>query len=408
MRENGIDGWDGFYLSCDCGARKSNGKLYELILREQGVVAEQVLHIGDNDRVDVAIPMSMGIRAYHYGKVVDNVMSANPFLQRFLTSDNSAVARRLVAAVCIAWHNYVAVNPRCPYWAKVGGMLGGVLCAAYVRFLVRSARENKIHRLLFVARDGYVLEKVCNLVAPDINTTYIYAPRMVKNSRDSHVLTEYEHYVRALRMSNEESIAVVDSVSMQFSAQKLISRVLGKKVFSISFIALEKPEFGDCFLFAPNMSLRWCHLVEQFFMAKEPPIEAVVNGQPVYKTQLSIEEQKRIKVFSELVDPEIQVAGYLLLKQIDISPVCVLDYIDAFLDSMTMIDEEQFSSLKNGVDICSEDYRPILSPPHWVNIWRTFKRLPVYRRHYGREGLKMVTRDYLFGLFQFRVIEEDL
>ena len=408
LRNNGIDGWDGFYVSSDCGMRKSSGQLYKRMLREQAVASGRVLHIGDNEESDVAIPRSMGIQAYHYGKVVDSLISTNPFLQLFLSTDSSLVARRLVASVCVAWHNYMVAHIDYPYWARIGGLLGSVMAAAYVTFIVQRVRKWKIDHLLFVARDGYVLEKIFNVIAPEVRTTYVYAPRLVKNSDNLQVHAEYADYIRMLGIRNSESIAVVDSVSWHFSAQKLIMGVLGRRVFSLSFIAFRKPEHGDCFLFTPNMSLRWCHLVEQFFMANERPIEAVKNGHPVYKTSLTIEEKKRLEVFRELAEAETEVARFLLFKQIEISPVQLLDYIDAFLESMTEEDTKSFSSVKNGVDVDNTDYEPLLAPPHWVTIWRTFKKIPVYRRHYGREGLKMVTRDYLLGFYKFRTIEEDL
>ena len=408
LRENGIDGWDGFYLSCDCGVRKSSGKMYELILREQGVAPSRLLHVGDNAESDVSIPSRMGIHAFKVEKVVDRVMRENPFLARFLETDGSLESRRLVASVCVAWHAYAVRHPGFPYWARIGGLVGGVFGAAYVSFLVEKARTRKIDRVLFVARDGYVLERLFNLAAPEIKTNYVYAPRMIKESEDPKVHAEYARYVQALGIGAGESVAVVDSISWRFSAQKLIAESLGRDVYGLSFVALDMPKHGDCFIFSPRMTLRWCHLVEQFFTAREPPIQGISDGRPIHKTPMPSDEKKRLEAFGELMDAEIETATLLLRNQVGVSPVRLLDYIDAFLGSMTEQDDRQFALVRNGVDINSDTYEPLLQPPRRAKVWRKRKKIPIYRRHVKREGLKNVIRDYLFGFLHFRTIVDDL
>lgn len=50
------------YTSADHGATKRAGTLFARVLREEGVAAEAVLHIGDDALADVAMPQSFGLR----------------------------------------------------------------------------------------------------------------------------------------------------------------------------------------------------------------------------------------------------------------------------------------------------------------------------------------------------------
>lgn len=309
----------------------------------------------------------------------------------------------------MSWHTYAVRHPDFPYWARIGGLVGGVFGAAYVSFLAEKARARKIDRMLFVARDGYVLERLFNVAAPEIKTSYVYAPRMVRKSEDPKVHADYAKYVRSLGIVEDEAVAVVDSVSWHFSAQKLIEEALGRKVCGFSFVALAAPDDGDCFIFAPRMTLRWCHLVEQFFTAREAPIQGVLDGRPVYKKTLPRDEKKRLEVFDELMEAEIEMATFLLRNQVGISPARFLDYIDAFLGSMSEEDERQFSLVKNGVDANSDNYEPLLQPPHRTKkTWRLCGKIPIGRCHFEREGLKNLIRYYLLGVLHVRTFVEDL
>ncbi len=60
----GFSGYEKIYVSCDVGASKSEGSLYELIKSELRTSA--VFHVGDNYHSDVISSRRHGLKAYYY------------------------------------------------------------------------------------------------------------------------------------------------------------------------------------------------------------------------------------------------------------------------------------------------------------------------------------------------------
>lgn len=52
-----------------------------------------------------------------------------------------------------------------------------VIGYSYSMFVVKDARRRGLNKLLMLARDGYNLEPIVNILAPEISTKYVYAPR---------------------------------------------------------------------------------------------------------------------------------------------------------------------------------------------------------------------------------------
>lgn len=70
LREKGFDAVDAVYVSAEHKARKSDGgALFDIMLRRENVAAAAVLHLGDDPRSDVAMPLAKGMAAVHLPSV---------------------------------------------------------------------------------------------------------------------------------------------------------------------------------------------------------------------------------------------------------------------------------------------------------------------------------------------------
>ena len=105
LKANGVTGWDGIYVSSEYKARKKTGKLYQIMMKDQGVEPTQVLHIGDNEISDVASANAVGIAAFQYERVGDRFLRENMFASRYLRP--GGFSRRLIIGVlAVGWHRY--------------------------------------------------------------------------------------------------------------------------------------------------------------------------------------------------------------------------------------------------------------------------------------------------------------
>ncbi|EKO5292380.1 hypothetical protein P0K64_001736, partial [Campylobacter coli] len=70
------------------------------------------------------------------------------------------------------------------YWENFGYLYGGPLCYGLANFVYNEAVKNNLKEFIFIARDGYVIEKIFNFLQEqfktDIRTEYIYASRALK------------------------------------------------------------------------------------------------------------------------------------------------------------------------------------------------------------------------------------
>ena len=59
--------------------------------------------------------------------------------------------------------------------------MGGPFAVGYVQYIIEQCKLNNINNLLFVSRDGYVLQKIYKILAGDnaLENHYIYAPRIL-------------------------------------------------------------------------------------------------------------------------------------------------------------------------------------------------------------------------------------
>lgn len=177
LRDVGIDNWDGFFLSSERKCRKDTGALFEVMLREMNVIPARVLHIGDTESADFNRALEKGIVSYLYPKVVRRAIDSSVAYRRFLGRKPSLSRRRLVAAVAVAHHIGKKMHGSGDELTDIGYQLLSVIGFAYAKFVCDDVRKRNIDKILLVARDGYIFEELIKVIAPDLRTNYIYAPR---------------------------------------------------------------------------------------------------------------------------------------------------------------------------------------------------------------------------------------
>lgn len=380
LRDNGFDGWDGFYLSRDYDCRKSSGKLFELMLQKEGVSPEEVLHIGDNLISDVKMPTSLGIHTQHYKKVIDRLYEVCPFTKH--------IDGRLSGALAIGWHQFLLDHPNATYWHRLGFMMGGVLGYIYVKWIVETAKQLGKDRLLFVARDGYVWRAICNELYPEIQTDYFYAPRLTsiavlgatgsdpwaikdrQNYIDKHlqgvdlnaIRKEYERYIEQFHI--DEKIAMIDGCSSGFSAQRLVEKAVGHNVFCFYLLAMAKMHSAAALYSTHLYSLPWQMLTEFLFGAPENPIKGIAENQPVYEENVSEHENYKISVSQEIAEGAVVCAKALQTESVHVKAEDWYNYVDLFMEHLTIADVQNLSKAKNAADVEQKafgtvTYRPL-------------------------------------------------
>ncbi len=195
------------YVSSEHQCKKNNGKLYELVQRQEKVPYEKWLHFGDDWNGDYLQPRKLGIQANYA-----------PFA-RLLPYEAGALDRDsgLQTQTSIGLARYLRAGANLDRMTELGVSLGGAMLYPYASWLVERSRKSNIRKLYFIARDGYVLKKIVDeriaFHQYTIETEYLYGSRIawrdaVREGRQAEI-DLVKRYL-AQEINGEEVFAFVD------------------------------------------------------------------------------------------------------------------------------------------------------------------------------------------------------
>lgn len=163
------------YVSGELGKTKGTHTLYHYVREQEHVRFSDWCHYGDNWNLDVEIPRSLGMQAEYCGRPKllaweEEILSgreSNAELQLMLGMSRRARARQEKEGRSF------------PY--QVGCGFSAVLLVPYVIWLLQESQRRSIKKLFFIARDGYILKKIADLLVVGYNlpieTAYLYGSR---------------------------------------------------------------------------------------------------------------------------------------------------------------------------------------------------------------------------------------
>ena len=172
LHKKGFKDFQKIYVSGEYGKTKSTGNLYKFVTADLGVSAKDILHIGDNESSDKVRAEKIGLKAVLYPKAINRLFAENKRAKIFYENHTDNLEVSVILGM-------LALNPSLGnYWQDFGYMYAGPVILGYMQWLAEQLEKDKISEVMFVARDGYTLEKVFNLIAPKkFKTHYFYAPR---------------------------------------------------------------------------------------------------------------------------------------------------------------------------------------------------------------------------------------
>lgn len=174
---------DKIFVSSDFKKLKASGNLYKTVIEELKIPPSKIFHIGDNISSDVSKAIENGIVAYHYPKVIDRYFNQNSKAKLFYKKNKGILSASIIVGVLsIIIHRCKLLNSNLnedEYWYKLGIEYAGVVAYFFMDWLNKKLIKENIQEALFIARDGYSLKKVLEIINSKIKAHYVYAPRMI-------------------------------------------------------------------------------------------------------------------------------------------------------------------------------------------------------------------------------------
>jgi FMN phosphatase YigB (HAD superfamily) len=194
LADCGLDGLlDRLYVSSEFGLGKYSGRLHARMLELEGQTLEgltpaQVVHVGDNLVPDMRAPMQLGIRGIYLDERAERLRRR----RQTLSAEMAALGgvwrgRRFFEIVDFRMRHDAACQSACEdFFHHYGAHVLGPAFSAFLLGLVEKIGAVKPDKLFFLARDGYLFEKMYarwRVLQPDVENwpepVYVYASRRV-------------------------------------------------------------------------------------------------------------------------------------------------------------------------------------------------------------------------------------
>lgn len=167
LSKNGYFGYEDILISGEYHQTKSEGNLFKTFLQKYHLEASDVLHIGDNIRADVKSPNKNNIAAFHY-------TDSRQFLPHCVPKQRKDLGKTYTA-LCVFLKNHCSSNWFRSY--QMGYALYGPLLWGYTQWLNEQCKRDHIDKILFLSRDGFILQKAFQKLNDGIENSYFYISR---------------------------------------------------------------------------------------------------------------------------------------------------------------------------------------------------------------------------------------
>ncbi|MFV0364650.1 MAG: HAD family hydrolase [Suipraeoptans sp.] len=189
------------YVSSEYNATKRSGSLYEHIITEmdnEGILTKNILHIGDNSTSDIEVANRYGISTVHIPKTID-VFYSCARLSR-ITQWQMPVYNGNSALLIGLYANMVFDDPFVDFDkdsrfngnSRLLGLYHGPFFVLFCLWMIREMDKDKIDYLIYVWRDGFLIEKILEIF--DINL-----PNKIPESKRIHLSRAMRYPFYALK-----------------------------------------------------------------------------------------------------------------------------------------------------------------------------------------------------------------
>lgn len=208
LRNSGFyqDG-DALYVSCECGALKWDGELFEYVRKQENMPSfRHWHHYGDNKQGDYNAPKKLGIKCtlvYH---------AYTPYQQQWADNDYSLGFKypSILAGLGRALHYSTEWNTHTDF---VLDIIAPFYCSWMYQVLA-DAQKRGVKRLYFCARDAYQIHKIALAMQPlfpEVGIEYVYMSRKALYNEDN--AEAKLAYYKQIGLATTDKVAIVDTTT---------------------------------------------------------------------------------------------------------------------------------------------------------------------------------------------------
>ena len=160
--------YDYLFISGEEGVTKRSGELFPVVLTKLGINASQIVHIGDDPNNDIAMPKKYGISSYER---IQNKTVELPYSSK----SNDIYSSHINSFLRIGLQRHTKMPE-----VVLGYTIIGPMMWEFCEWIHKIKEEEQLERILFVAREGWLIMKCYNEMYPEDKDIISYI-RLNKN-----------------------------------------------------------------------------------------------------------------------------------------------------------------------------------------------------------------------------------
>jgi predicted HAD superfamily hydrolase len=169
---------DHLYVSCEVGATKHSGEMFQHVLEAESISASQMIHIGNHPHSDVEVPRRFGIAVQPF---FDGNLNARESQLASTPGFDPFVPGLLAGCSRLARLGNTEANRQHQRIREIAACTAGPFLSAFVLWVLQAAKSQGLKRLYFISRDGFILLQIAKELAasvdPKIELRYLYGSR---------------------------------------------------------------------------------------------------------------------------------------------------------------------------------------------------------------------------------------
>lgn len=164
------------YVSGEILKSKQDGSVFPYLFEKIEIKPDEMVHFGDNPVADFVKAQENGVISYHLDYFDKNVNTKLRF--PLDQSENASYAVSITQGI----NQYLMQHhPTNNFWIDVGRQVFGPVVFGHFAWLMNHLKSSSIEKVLFFARDGYLIEKLykkyARLFGVNIPSEYVYVSR---------------------------------------------------------------------------------------------------------------------------------------------------------------------------------------------------------------------------------------
>jgi len=257
LNKCGYDTIDKVFVSCEHNCSKGSGGLYKVVLREYQ--NSRLIHIGDNYDSDVKSAERSNIPSMYYKNVHE---AGNPYRADGMSE---LIGSAYAGVVNTYLHN--GINKLSPHY-EFGFVYGGLYVLGFCNWIYKKAKKENIDKVIFLARDGDIYQRVFNMLYDDMANEYFYWSRIANNkytlnvNRDDFLTRMVYH--KALNPTPITISELLNSLSLTH----LISRLNNFKLSENTLIVRENVKMIEDFFIENWSDVQKAYTMQQFHVSQ--------------------------------------------------------------------------------------------------------------------------------------------